>query len=281
VGVALFALGCSIDAEQYSADADTGSKHALVGVERSVSLDHPEAARGAVVAGFVQMPADLDAKSLFELVGLSHSLPAAGQCRSRGELRSTPPLSSIGHVEFLEAGEVNVSTAAARSSLAPHAFPTVTELISGVVYTTRDRSSAPLPAGTRYAITASGSAGVEALSIERDAPADLEAVTIGGVALADTSELSIGRDLDFTWNSGDPNDLVLVELSTADGASASVCVFRDDVGAGTVPQGTFGVAGPGRVSLRRVREIAFSSPGLDMGELRFDFELASGVTFTE
>jgi hypothetical protein len=242
---------------------------------------NPEAAQGGVVAGFVQMPADLDAKSLFELVGLSRSLPAAGQCRPRGEPRSTPSLSSIGHVEFLEAGEVSVSTSAARSSLAPHAFPTVTELISGVVYTTRDRSSAPLPAGTRYSINASGSAGVEALSVEREAPAELAAVTVGGLGLADLNELSVGSDMDFTWNPGESSDLVLIELSNGDGSSASVCVFRDDVGAGTVPGGTFATPGPGRVSLRRVRQIEFSSPGLDVGELRFDFELASGVTFTE
>jgi hypothetical protein len=277
--IALWALGCSGELASYTADGDTGSTHALVGIERSVVIDNPEAARAGVIAGFVQIPADVDAKSLFELVGLSRAMPGVGQCRPRGESRATPPLSSIGHVEFLEAGDVSVSTAEARTALAPHAFPTVTELISGVVYTTRDRSAQPLPAGTGYAVTASGGGGVPALSVEREAPPELETVTIGGELLVEVTELVASDPLYLTWSPGAPGDLILVEVSSGDGAVASTCTFRDEHGAGTVP--SIGVAGTGRIALHRVRTVRFAAGGLDFGELRFDFEIAAGVTFTE
>jgi hypothetical protein len=277
--VALAALGCSGQLEAYTADGDTGSTHALVGVERSVDLVNPDAARAGVIAGFVQIPADVDAKSLFELVGLSRAMPGVGQCRARGETRSTPPLSSIGHVEFLEAGDVSVSAADARTSLAPHAFPTVTELISGVVYTTRDRSADPLPAGTRYAVTTSGGGGVPALSIEREAPPEIEAITVGGELLSELAELVSSEPLYLTWSPGAPGDIVLVEVSSGDGAVSSACAFRDEHGAGTVP--ALGLAGAGRIALHRVRTTSFDTSGLDLGELRFDFEVAAGVTFTE
>lgn len=278
---ALTALGCSAELEQYTADADTGSTHALVSVERSADVGQREAARAGVLAGFVQMPADIDARSLFDLVGLSRPLPAVGQCRTRADAGSAPPLSSVGHVEFLEAGDVSVATVESRTALAPHAFPTVTELISGVVYTTRDRSAAPLPAGTAYVLHTSGSADVPTLSVEREAPPELETVTIGGVPLAELHELGTSEPLDVTWAVGATSDIVLVELSSADGSSSSVCAFRDDAGAGTVPGGVFAGLGAGRVALHRVRAVSFSSAGLDVGELRFDFEIAASVTFTE
>lgn len=279
--VALTALGCTAEADQYTADADTGSTHALVGIERSVSLDDSEAARAGVLAGFVQMPADVDAKSLFDLVGLTKPIPEIGRCRTRGQAPITPPLSSIGHVEFLEAGDVSVSAADARTTLAPHAFPTVTELISGIVYTTRDRSAEPLPGGARYSVHTSGAAGVPALAVEREAPAELEGVMVGGVSLAEVVELRASEPLDLTWTPANvPGDVVLVEVSGVDGAGSSVCAFRDDAGVGSLPK-DLAVPGPGRLSLHRVRSAEFSAPGVEVGELRFDFEVAATLTFTE
>jgi hypothetical protein len=274
---ALGLLGCSAELDRYTADADTGSTHALVGVERSVALDNSEAARAGVLAGFVQVPADVDAKSLFELVGLSRALPEIGRCASAGQSRTTPSLSSIGHVEFLGAGDVSVATSDARTALAPHALPTVTELISGVVYTTRDRSAAPLPAGTRYALQTSGAEGIPALSIEREAPAELQDVTVGGVPLGEVVELRSSEPLDLTWSSGKSDDFVLVEISSAE--RSSVCTFRDD-GVGSLPK-DLAAPGSGRLSLHRVRVSEFSAPGVEVGRLRFDFEVAASVTFTE
>lgn len=261
-------------------DADTGSTHALIGVERSVSVDDSEAARAGVLAGFVQMPADVDSRALFELVGLSTPLPELGRCRPKDVAQNATPLSSIGHVEFLEAGDVSVTTSETRTALAPHAFPTVTELISGVVYTTRDRSADPLPAATRYAVSTSGTGSVPALSVERDAPAELDSVTVGGVQLTELVELRTSEPLDMTWAPGSADDVVLVEVSGGGGANATICAFRDDAGAGSVPRDAT-VPGPGRLSLHRVRIAEFTAPGVSVGEIRFDFEVAASINFTE
>ena len=76
------------------------------------------------------------------------------------------------------------------------------------------------------------------------------------------------------------HDVVVVELTSSDGAALAVCSFRDDTGAGTVPVGTFDVPGSGRLSLHRVRTSEFSAGDVDLGELRFDFEVAANVSFT-
>lgn len=271
------ALACSAELEQYSTDADSGSTHALVSVERSTQLDGQR--RATALAGFVRMPADTDANALLSLVGLRHERPAMGQCRS-STAGSAPSPAGLGRVELLEAGSVSLSTASSDSSLAPHAFPTVTDLVSGIVYTTRDRNAEPLPAAVPYTLRASGGAALPALEVVKQAPAELEAVTLGGVPLAEVAEVSVGSPLDFTWGVGASGDTVYVELSSADGTRSTVCAFRDDAGAGTVPAGVFVDVGPGRVSLHRVRVGGFASPGIDVGEVRFDFELASGVSFT-
>ncbi len=78
---------------------------------------------------------------------------------------------------------------------------------------------------------------------------------------------------------GSVGDMILVEISSGDGALSNVCAFRDESGAGTVP--AVGTPGSGRIALHRVRSSRFDAPGLDFGELRFDFEVAATVTFTE
>jgi hypothetical protein len=279
--LALAALGCSAELEQFTADAESGSTHALISVERSGVAEQPEAARAGALAGFVRIPADVDSKALVELVGLSRPLPAVGQCRSATEEPPAASPSSVGHVEFLEAGDVSIYAAEEPATLAPHAFPTVTELISGVVYTTRDRSAVPLPAATRYGIRVTGGAAVPPFAIEREAPPELDSVTVGGVPLAEVSEIRLSEPVDLTWSVGAAGDLVIVELASADGTKSALCTFRDDAGAGSVAGRTLSVAGAGRLSLRRLRVIELSQSGLDAGELRFDFELAQSVTFGE
>jgi hypothetical protein len=102
---------------------------------------------------------------------------------------------------------------------------------------------------------------------------------VGGELLSELAELVSSEPLYLTWSPGAPGDIVLVEVSSGDGAVSSACAFRDEHGAGTVP--ALGLAGAGRIALHRVRTTSFDTSGLDLGELRFDFEVAAGVTFTE
>jgi hypothetical protein len=150
-----------------------------------------------------------------------------------------------------------------------------------VVYTTRDRSSAVLPAASSYSIRTTGGLNVPGLDVSRHAPQELSAVTVGGVALSDVTQISLKDPVDLTWAVGSPGDRVVAEMATADGSIVAACTFRDDAGAGTVPGGTLPETGPGRLSLHRVRNAAFSAPGLDTGEIGFDFELVEGVNFVQ
>ncbi|MCC6665082.1 MAG: hypothetical protein IT375_15130 [Polyangiaceae bacterium] len=273
-----FALGCSAEVESYGTDADTASSaHALVTVERSVNVDG-SGARADVLAGFVRVPADVEARPIYELIGLRTSMPPVGQCRDATlGSGSTPTVTGIGRVELLEAGEVWVGAQGSEGTLAPHAFPTVTDQIAGVLYASRDRSASAFPAASSYSLRTAGSASMPSIAITREAPVELDTVTIGGVALAELKEVGIGAPIDLTWGVGASGDLVIAELSTADRVVA--CAFRDDQGAGTIPSGKFDKLGSGRLSLTRIRTASFRAPDVDFGELAFQFELGTNVTF--
>ncbi len=277
----LGATACSAEMEDYTADAETGSTHALITVDRSVAADGTSTPRAGAIAGFVRMPADADARAVLGLVGLGPQLPAPGQCSARLDpgTGSHNAMAATGRVEFMDAGDVTVDAGDGALTLAPRAFPTVTDRISGVMYTTRDRSADPLPAGVRYAIRTTGSDGVSPISVAADAPPALDGVTVGGLPLQDVRKVSTSAPVDVTWNVGASGDLVYVELVAADGTNSTLCAFRDDSGAGTVPAGAFDRAGPGRLSVHRVRTRDFTTAGVDQGQLRFDFERAATIAF--
>jgi len=273
-------LACSGDPDPYTADADSGSTHALISVERSTPVGTLEPAHATALAGFVRVPPIVDAKSVMSLVGLGLDLPAAGQCtRAARTPETSTPLAPLGRVEFLEAGDVTLSAGGSATVLAPRAFPTVTDLVSGVVYTTRDRSAEPLPAGVLYALRTQGAIAVPPLAVGQRAPASLEGATIGGLPLGEVSSIATSRPIDLTWNVGEPGDLVYVELSGSDGLTNTVCAFRDEAGAGSIPAGLHNAVGTGTLELHRTRSREFASAGINHGELRFDFELVTQVTY--
>jgi hypothetical protein len=256
-----------------------GSTHALVSIERSQNGDTE---RARALAGFARMPATVDSSAVLSLVGWSLDLPAPGQCAGRTGLRDpNTPLSPIDHVEFLDAGEVTLHTAGVGTTLAPHAFPTVTDWISGVVYTTRDRSAAALPAGTRYWVRASGGLGLSGLAVTTDAPATLEGLTVGGKALSALDEIPVTLPLEITWKAGTPGDWLVVGATDLDATSGIWCTYRDEEGNATIPSNTITIRGRGKLSVRRVRSYPLGGSGLSRGELRFDFETTVATTFVE
>jgi len=275
----LSALGCSAELETYSTDADTGSTHALITVQRSRSANGLSE-RADALAGFLQVPADVESKPLYHLLGLKNPVPAVGQCRARSaQPEATPPLSRMGRVELLVVNEVTIGVGGSETVLAPHAFPTVTDSISGVVYTSRDRSPEAWPPSARYAIHAV-STDAPPIDVVSDAPSELEAVTVGGTPIADVGDVSLHQPLDVTWAVGAPGDVVVISLIASDGTTELSCSFRDDTGAGTVPTSDFAGVGAGRLLLRRLHTQSFSAPGVDVGEVGFDFELDANVSFS-
>lgn len=275
LGAASLALGCSIEATA-PVDEEDGTTHAVIRIERAESTDG-STARAEALAGFVRVPPLVDPVNAMTLVGLGLNLPEVGECNVGSSGAAAVPLSETARVEFLPAGDVTLEVGDSKDKLAPNAFPTVTDSISGVLYTSRNREAALLPAGVLYTVSADE---LPVTASER-APAALEGVTAGGVPLAEVSRLNHDAPLDLTWNVGAPDDFVYVELGTGDASRRTVCTFADDVGAGTVPLADFQPGEAGRVALHRLRshDFEFVSDRKNRGELRFDFALSASVQF--
>jgi hypothetical protein len=265
----------------YSSDAETGSTHGLITVERTQTENSSEPARATAFAGFVRTPPEVDANAVMHLAGFGLDLPAVGQCAGLNHERdNTMPLSPLGRVEFLDAGDVVLRTASTSAALATRAFPAVTDLIAGVVYTTRDRTAEPLPAATSYSLSTSGGA-LRPFNVNASAPALLSSISVGATALADLSSVATHAPLDISWSHGLAGDLVYVEFATQNGGTATRCTFRDEAGAGSVPANAFAGSGVGQLSLHRVHSETFTSGGVDAGEVRFDFEQSANVEFSD
>lgn len=175
-------------------------------------------------------------------------------------------------------------------SLAPRAFPGLSSLASGVMYTSRDRD-VPLPALAQYEVNIEGSAQVPAMSLRGVAPAYLRHVTVGGTPLEQVTFLNPGSPIDLTWDIGSGSDVVLVDLTNPqDGRAVLRCSYSDAAGAGTVPW----VAPLAELALdstraelhvHRVRVVESAATdtsngsGAARGQLRFDFELTRDIEF--
>ncbi|MEP7052599.1 MAG: hypothetical protein ABJB12_19685 [Pseudomonadota bacterium] len=281
--LALTALSaaCSVAPADYSADADTGSTHALITIERSATENAPDAPRAAAFAGFVRTPPEVDAAAVLRLAGFGLDLPALGQCAEPNRERTASMrLSPLGRVQFLDAGDVTLRTALTSSVLATRALPAVTDLIAGVVYTTRDRTAEPLPAATTYTLSTSGGV-LRSFNVKASAPPLLSAVSVGSTPLSELTSIASHGPIALSWSRGLSGDLVYVELTTQDGTATTRCTFRDDAGQGSIPSGAFTGTGAGEISLHRVRSEPFTSGSVDAGEVRFDFEQSATVEFTD
>lgn len=171
-------------------------------------------------------------------------------------------------------------------SLAPRAFPGVSSIASGVMYTSRDREI-PLPARAEYRVDIEGSFQVPSMTLQGTAPAYLSSVTVGGTPLEQLTALSVGSPIDLTWDIGDAEDLVVVDVTDPlDGRAVLRCSYSDAAGAGTVPWVTplsslaqdYNQAVL-RIHRLRVVETSVEAPIVARGELRFDFELTRNVDF--
>jgi hypothetical protein len=270
------ALACSVEVDPEHGTADTGTTRAVVAITRSAPAASPEEAHAEAFAGFLRTPAGADAKSALGLAGLGLDLPASGECR-KGARSDTHASSGLTAVQLLDAGEVTVAAGGNVTTLAPRAFPTITDSIQGVVYTTRDRAAAPLPAASAYTVAATGGSSLEAVSGFGQAPALLGNVELAGEALGSVEALPARHDLTLAWTAGSVGDRVYVEIDGA--AEPTLCTFGDEAGHGAIPAAVLPASGAATVSVHRLRESTFADAGLAQGALRFDFELSASVTF--
>lgn len=254
--------------------------HALLRVDRSARVGAETEATGVAFAGIVRVPELADPELLLRLSGKGPTLPAPGQCMSASHERDVMPAGDLGRAEFLDAGDVLLGTTAVQTLLAPRAFPLLpAEPLSGVVYTSRDRASAPLPGGASYLLKTTGSDQLPGLELRVQAPEELRDVTVAGAPFDRLPNLDGSTELGITWRAGDARDLVYVEVSGATAGSLGLCAFHDADGRGVLPQGLFGATGQGSLAFHRLREVAADVPALDGAEVRFDFALTAETAF--
>jgi hypothetical protein len=272
-------IGPEVDPE---VDADTGSTHALVTIDHRLGdareTDTDEAdSQTAALAGFAQIPSDVDSEAVLTLAGWSLELPEPGSCVTLSAQRDQhTPLAPIERVELLEVGDVIIEAGDDTTQLAPRAF-TGGNVVTGVLYTSRDPRAEPLPPGESYTIRTGGGA-LPALALTGEAPAPLSNVTLGGVPLTEVEVIALDEPLDLTWSVGAAGDLLYVELASEDGLNTTRCAFRDEEGAGTIGEGVFRRGGEGSLSVHRLRVLPIEEEDV-RGELRFDVEQLVPIVF--
>lgn len=270
--------GCSSPQGDLSPSADPGLVHAVIAVERSSSTG-AETDRGAsALVGVVRVPPTIDSRQVVRLVGLADERPPLGTCEVTVlASRASPSLIAFERVEFLDVGDVWLSVGSQRTPLARQAFPTVTDYISGVLYTTRDRAAAALPPASRYHIESRGGSGVPPFSVDVDAPDQLTHVSVNGMELGELTQLNASEEVKLAWNAGRAGDEILAELEADSNGTTADCTFDDSLGRAVIPASLFKDRGPGRLTIRRVRRANVNLAGVDRSELRFDFETSQPV----
>lgn len=275
-------LGCSVATEGSDPPGpQSASTHALIQVHRQELVG--EDARADALASFVRLPATADPSDVLTLAGLRDRLPPVGQCQL-GSPTDSASL-DVGDVELVDAAWVRLETPVGVHDLAPHAFPTVTDWIRGVVYASRDQDASSLPAGEQYTFAASSVEGLGDLEALHQSPPPLRGVLIQGVPIESLHELEGGiigesGEVAIEWTpSEDPLDTVVVRARFDE--TEWSCSYSDARGRGAValvePDGS--ALPPGSratVSVHRVRAVATSGPDeASLIEVRFDFSVAA------
>ncbi len=249
------------------------SVEALVSIERSEYLDGDEA-HAEAAAHFARIPSDVDPAALFEALGLVGELPPLGECFVGDSDPGEVPEDVF--VEFVEAGDVLIRANGMETPLARRAVLGLSDVISGVVYTTVNRSADPFPSGQIYRATSTGG-DLAPVTLEGQAPDTLDDVQLEGIAWEYLPEVPLNGPLEVTWTAGDQDDIVVVEFST-DNAVQAQCAFSDG-GRAVIPEGAVPKTGNGYVTLRRLRVIEVEIANADGGELRFDFSVHAPVVY--
>jgi hypothetical protein len=243
-GLLLAVTGCSATVGGPTSDEGEAVVQVAgkVAVVRAVShLTGVPSPRTHVSASFVRVTGSIDLRTAERVVG--SSLPfAAGP--ERGCAWLDPPTELVAppaagaSIELLDAGEVLLRADGGALPLAQRAFPDVGDIVSGVVYTSRDDRT-DLPTAGTLLIETTGSARVAGFRVEVEAPEPLAGVRVADQPIeAGEIAAEAGERLVLGWQPGDvgAGDRVFVDLTAPQGNLAGRtlrCGF-DDTGNGQV-----------------------------------------------
>jgi hypothetical protein len=269
------AAACSSSGDDNRAPSNfPTTTHAVVELQRSRSSNASIGNQANVLMSVLRVPATLDSRNVVRMVGLSPTSPEPGQCeRVDYAATATEATVPVQHVEMLDVGDVTLIAGARASPLARQAFPTVTDFIAGVVYTTRDLSSDPLPPSPVYSIVARGAQNIPSFRIDASAPQEPTNVTLEGVNLGQVTRLARGIGVDVTWDPGKVGDKFLIEVKSPDRPNDVTCAFNDTSGRGRLPPDFLISRGTVRIEIHRLRTTPVTIKGLDRSQVEFDYSL--------
>ena len=284
------ATGCAPVDDSGGSDADTGSVHAFLRLDRISEPGRGEGgAREHASASFLRTTTGQEPHVVARLVGAVPVLPPTGQCAPIGSDDPELALHTLSPVELLQVGDVTVLSDVARTPLVARAYPDVAHLVSGVVYTTED--IADDMTRERVSFHVGGSGDVPELQVEVRVPVAASDVRINGTLLAsanaDRPSACAGcaqGPLAVTWAPVEPGDLFYVDVASDPGpggvsrgtrlrctsAGSSALLATDPSllgGAGLI------------VSVHRLRTVQFQAGGLSTGEVRLDAAVSGRVGF--
>lgn len=244
-------LACSAQVTDADLRGEQGSTQvtALVEVDRRVS-DARDPGHSEAIARFVRAfdPGALDL--------VSSEIPAMGTCATSSSATTTTSAT------LLDVGAVSLEGAGVRTAMVPRRLPDVVDLVSGVVYTARGPEEGSFGAG-RYVLHVAGNAEVPSFAREAEAPSVPAVSSVAEQSVASTTVVIDGAS-EVVWEPD--HDLVIIEVSG--GPKIARCAFAD-TGRGQVPAWTFG--SQGTLTVHRVHREPFTAPGIEHGEIRFDF----------
>jgi hypothetical protein len=258
-------LGCAGNVSGAPGDAEAATTtSAVIVVERAIDAADGSRAEGS--ARFVRVRAPASVDDALRAIGAALELPARGTCASVASLggrigRGEP----MAVVELIDVGAVSLEADGVQTHLLPRQLPDVTDVVSGVVYA-RAAEPALLPVSAHYIVHVAGGQDLDPFRVTATAPGDPSAVHIVGEDSQGTV-VTRGPTVDLAWTPDASDDLVYVDVRP----NGVRCVFGN-VGHAAVSTLFFDDAGT--LVVHRLHREPLHAPGIDSGEVRFDFARA-------
>jgi hypothetical protein len=281
IGVAACAanVACSGPAAEPSLENEPVRTHVVATVERQSVAGHASSEDLTLLLSVLRIPQSVNGDRLLKLMGLRNDLPALGNCEVIDlSNRVSPALSSVERIEFVDVGDVSVISGKRSLPLARQAFPTVTDFIAGVVYTSRDKNADLLPLDAGLSIRARGRGKLKGFNVEIADLPRLEKIVLDGSPLSTVSRLALLNAFELRWENGAPGDVVWVEFGSNSGHKIVSCAFDDALGNARVPGGIADEVGEARLTLHRLHRARVALQGFDRAEIRFDSRVSQTLS---
>jgi hypothetical protein len=274
-------VACSGSSGEPTTFQETMRTHAVLWVDQRLTNPEPvestETVETSVTFGALRVPPTVNSNRLLELMGLGLELPPVGTCElSDTRSHVVPALSSFERAELLDIGDVGLRVPSGPVKLTRQAFPTVTDFISGVLYTTRDRLPDTL-ANRELRLYSTGSSGVMAFDVAVEGSPFPRGVTVDATPLGEVARLSTMASLELRWSPGRTGDRIWVEIAANYGKKTWSCAFEDDTGRGVLTGVQSNEYGEGRLIIHRITSKPIPISPLDRAEVRMDMRITQPV----